>query len=313
MGATKKQRFIYSIWVMLVLVWGLVQLCSVTVYSFLSWTNVEIMVIFWLIPAITARDKKAWIRFLAVLSVMIAVTAVLRYLYSTYSLDFYGVAGLHIAIKGLYLALMIWALCVRKQVVEQSVLAKLGVKVAPVNKTKADKKAASEWVKNQQRKQPVKRLDLDEITADALSDAADGSSAVGGDFAQSEEKSNAPQEVKTAEVKKVATEIVNESAVTQGAVKSTVNNAAQSAPAKLDINKCSEDEFLTLPGMSLIAAKRAVELRETQGDYQSVDDFVARNAIKPHFMVQMQDLIMVIEKKGEQTSTPPRRSRALDL
>ena len=322
MEATKKQKFIYSIWVILVLIWGLVQLLSITVYSFLSWTNVEIMVLLWLIPAITARDKKAWIRFLAVLSMMIAVTAVIRYLYTWQGLEFLELAGLHIVSKVLHLAIMIWALCVRKQVVEKSVLAKAGIKVAePVNKTKAQKKAANEWVANQKKKQPVKRLDLDEITAENLTAAADGTNVTPDGAAQEvthekasvEGDTNTTEAVKNVTGKKETEETKTATSVNAPQSMQKTDSVVQSAPAKLDINRCTEDDFLTLPGMSLISAKRAVELRETQGDYQSVDDFVARNAIKPHFMVQMLDLIMVVEKKGEQTSIPPRRSRTLDL
>lgn len=82
---------------------------------------------------------------------------------------------------------------------------------------------------------------------------------------------------------------------------------------KLDINTCSEEDFLTLPGMSLSLAKRAVEIRDTQGEYRSVDDFVARNGIKPHFMVQMESRVYVKEKVEKKTSESPKRGRMLDL
>lgn len=281
MEITKKQNFIYSIWVILILIWGIVQLLSITAYSFLSWTNVEIMAIFWLIPVLTSRHKKAWIRFLSVLSLFIAVTAIIRYIYTIEGLNFLELSGLHLVIKGLHLAFMIWAVCVRKQVVEQSVLAKMGVKAeTPVNKTKGQKKAAGEWVKSQQKKQSAKRLDLDDVAIENMTEEAVESKIDKNVSVPHEEKDTA--------------------------------FAEQPVSAKLDINKCSADEFLTLPGMSLISAKRAVGLRETQGDYQSVDDFVARNAIKPHFMVQMEPLITVTEKKDGQTPVVPRR-RTLDI
>lgn len=84
-------------------------------------------------------------------------------------------------------------------------------------------------------------------------------------------------------------------------------------PEKLDINKCSESDFITLPGMSLSLAKKAVENREQNGNYESFDDFVARNGIKPHFMVQMEDRIMVVKKEELKSTESIKRSRTLDL
>lgn len=82
---------------------------------------------------------------------------------------------------------------------------------------------------------------------------------------------------------------------------------------KVDINNCSQEDFLTLPGMSLILAKKAVENREEQGMYQSLDDFVQRNNIKPHFMLQMQEMIEIGTGLDEQENPVVKKGRALDL
>lgn len=81
----------------------------------------------------------------------------------------------------------------------------------------------------------------------------------------------------------------------------------------LDINECNEAEFMTLPGMSLLSAKKAVEERETKGSYRSFDDFVSRNEIKPHFMVQMKPLVTVTEIKENVVSNKEKKARMLDL
>lgn len=81
----------------------------------------------------------------------------------------------------------------------------------------------------------------------------------------------------------------------------------------IDINRCSESEFMTLPGMSLITAKKAVENREKNGDYESLDDFVVRNNIKPHFMIQMESKIYVATTKKISTSNNEKKGRVLDL
>lgn len=81
----------------------------------------------------------------------------------------------------------------------------------------------------------------------------------------------------------------------------------------LDINKCTETEFMTLPGMSLLSARKAVEERETKGEYRSFDDFVNRNEIKPHFMVQMMPLVTVTEIKKSANQERVKKGRMLDL
>lgn len=87
----------------------------------------------------------------------------------------------------------------------------------------------------------------------------------------------------------------------------------QDYSVKIDVNQCNEADFITLPGMSLVSAKRAVENREQNGDYESFDDFVARNGIKPHFMIQMESLVLVKKNSEDRISNTPKRGRMLDL
>ena len=82
---------------------------------------------------------------------------------------------------------------------------------------------------------------------------------------------------------------------------------------KVDVNKCSEIEIMTLPGMSLLSAKRAVEEREQNGEYESFDEFVFRNGIKPHFMMQMKDIVLITKNDETKHSGNPKRGRTLDL
>lgn len=59
------------------------------------------------------------------------------------------------------------------------------------------------------------------------------------------------------------------------------------ASEKTDINTCTEAELRKLPGLSLAQIKAAVEYREKNGFFNSVDDFVSILGIKPHFAVQI--------------------------
>ena len=62
---------------------------------------------------------------------------------------------------------------------------------------------------------------------------------------------------------------------------------AEAPEGALDLNACSEEELRTLPGISLVEAKKAVEYRASHGGFASVDEFIDVLGIKPHFAVQI--------------------------
>lgn len=70
---------------------------------------------------------------------------------------------------------------------------------------------------------------------------------------------------------------------------------AQSAPAgeKLDINRCTQSEYMSLPGFTVAMAHRAMEHRAQKGGFRSADEFVEVLSVKPHFAVQIFDRITV--------------------
>ena len=88
----------------------------------------------------------------------------------------------------------------------------------------------------------------------------------------------------------------------------------QESADKVAVNSCPRDAFLALPGFSIAQASRAVSEREQNGPYRSVDDFVARNNVKPHFAIQMEGLISVETAAKSPTAASKRpRGRGLDL
>lgn len=96
--------------------------------------------------------------------------------------------------------------------------------------------------------------------------------------------------------------------------------AAVTAPvsgAKIDINRCTADDLLALPGMSPAAAAAAVESRTAKGPYLSEDDFIQRNSIKPHFAVKILPQIQVsapaAPAAAEAQDKHPAKRRSLDL
>ena len=93
---------------------------------------------------------------------------------------------------------------------------------------------------------------------------------------------------------------------------SPVAAPASAEPAKsVDLNRCTTQELLELPGMALADASRIVKERDENGAYASVEDCVARVGLKPH--VAARYLPLLTASAPQATNHPPRRGRALDL
>lgn len=81
-----------------------------------------------------------------------------------------------------------------------------------------------------------------------------------------------------------------------------VQKTVQESPAykKVDVNHCQMEDLLELPGISLEMAQKVIKDRAENGMYQSPDDFLRRNPVKPHFMEQ---IVARIEIKPENEGT----------
>lgn len=66
-----------------------------------------------------------------------------------------------------------------------------------------------------------------------------------------------------------------------------VPQAASPSGELVDINRCTQSELMTLPGIGVAQAKKALEYRQTHGGFRSLDEFVEVLEIKPHFAVQI--------------------------
>lgn len=58
---------------------------------------------------------------------------------------------------------------------------------------------------------------------------------------------------------------------------------------RLNVNSCTEEELCALPGISIIEAKKMTDLRQTHGDYTTVEEFIAAIGVKPHVAVRIVD------------------------
>lgn len=95
------------------------------------------------------------------------------------------------------------------------------------------------------------------------------------------------------------------------AVHSENGGGADTGSGIIDINQCTEQELMQLPGITIVDAKRAVEKRETQGRFKSVDEFVSYLHVKPHFAVKIFEMATASYVSIEETKKPARRK--LDL
>lgn len=88
----------------------------------------------------------------------------------------------------------------------------------------------------------------------------------------------------------------------------------EKAPAGLiDINRCTQAELLTLPGVGIVQAKAAMQYRQEHGSFRSVEEFTEVLELKPHFAVQVFERATVAApaapEKKPVTGTTGRRRR----
>lgn len=72
---------------------------------------------------------------------------------------------------------------------------------------------------------------------------------------------------------------------------------------KLDLNTCSEQQLISLPGVGIVLAKKAIELRELD-PFISTEDFSQRLGLKPHFAAQVDNMTFVLPQ-DTQILQPP--------
>ena len=87
------------------------------------------------------------------------------------------------------------------------------------------------------------------------------------------------------------------------------------AESRMDINTCSLEELMTLPGVGIVQAKKAIAHRQEQGGFRNVDEFVQLLGLKPHFAVKVFELaeVSVHQSAAAHPSRMSDRGRRLDF
>lgn len=114
------------------------------------------------------------------------------------------------------------------------------------------------------------------------------------------------------ETKKSDSEKVSSNAKSDSTV--PMPDPATSIPShtSLNINTCSEEELAALPGLNIIDAKKTISLREKNGDFESIEEFITALHIKPHIAAHLYDHITV-QSSYKPTPKSDSSSRKIDL
>lgn len=83
-----------------------------------------------------------------------------------------------------------------------------------------------------------------------------------------------------------------------------------SAPQKVNVNSCTVQELLTLPGIDQFMAENIIAVRNRMSFFLSFDDFVNATGIQPHVAVEIEPLVS-ISPAGTGYATSG--SRSLDI
>lgn len=79
----------------------------------------------------------------------------------------------------------------------------------------------------------------------------------------------------------------------------------------IDINTCKESDLVSLPGLTIVKAKRAIRYREEHNGFTSIDEFLDTIQLKPHFETQIRN--MIVCKPIDNHTSSPNIGRKLDL
>lgn len=88
-------------------------------------------------------------------------------------------------------------------------------------------------------------------------------------------------------------------------------------PKKLDLNSASQLEIALLHGIGPVIAKKAINIRESQGGFESVEDFCMKIDLKPHIAKDIENLVycteIIQEKPIEPQKSQPGGIRIVDI
>ena len=296
MRPNKKQSILYSLWMIPVIFAGLlyllflvnIQLEAQYTYESLRFIS-PLIFIGYLFAAVTSKQKKDWSLFFIFVAAFCLIIALS---------NAFGSANMErgFLIGNILFLVYAAAGCVVAFLIRQRVIA--GAVYARSDEYKQLKEA-----ENMKRYQQ-EFLGVKNPGGKKQKDAAPAGSALAGAFTGGPAAAEA---VKPAEVVKPAVAAAPAEAAKPAA---PAVNAYQDK-REIDVNTCSIEQLVALPGITLAEAKRVIQERETNGEYASVEDFISRSGWKPHTVARFIDELKVSHAHDEVSYK--RRGRSLDL
>lgn len=301
---SRKQNILYSLWVVLC---GVTAMPSVFMLLFMmkyAGMAISVFVIFalpmpvsYLIAAFTSRYRGAWSRFWGVLAGYTGLSTL-----SLYMVRNETAAGIVLIMNTVYcVGCYVLALMKRRSIVVQSVYAHSPEYREQKQQNKHEKMRQKQAQQQNKYEKVQQRLEAEQKKAIQDMKHSMNTSMSG--------KKMPVKEPAKSEAAQVQTH--TETAARADAA-DRIKETVKTDEMKLDINACAVDDLLQLPGMSLAMAGKAIEERQLHGDYQSVDDFIMRNDIKPHIAIRFMEQIVVGAAAARAEDAPARR-RKLDL
>jgi len=89
--------------------------------------------------------------------------------------------------------------------------------------------------------------------------------------------------------------------------------SSKTVSSLVDINNDPEHSLAELPGVSLILAKKAIQLRESGVYFDSPEDFGFTLGLKPHVVEKIKPVIIINPRKEVQKPTSQTKGRRIDI
>ena len=87
----------------------------------------------------------------------------------------------------------------------------------------------------------------------------------------------------------------------------TKADIAKQRTEKIDINTCSEQELASLPGVSVVGAKKAIAYRDSNNGFTSDKEFYKAAGVQLHFVKQIKDKITCGDVYATDSQTAPKQ------
>lgn len=126
------------------------------------------------------------------------------------------------------------------------------------------------------------------------------------------EKAKAKVEAEKARAKTAETEKLKYEAEKQQKMDKKIQNQTI-LKDKIDINSCSEEELSIVPGIGIILAKKAIQIRKEKGKFNSVDEFIALVGIRQGHVEYLKDSLICKSSNSEKIENTNKFGRKIDF